>query len=56
MQKIIFELLFPSKNRLKKRGKKSEKIKKKFLETQKDMVFIFEKVKLRVGLYFSRAI
>jgi hypothetical protein len=43
MQKIIFDLLFPIE-------KKVEKI---FTQTQKRIVFIFENVKLGVGLYFS---
>jgi hypothetical protein len=58
MQRIIFDLLFPIEKKIEKGVEKSDNLKKKFFlgKTQKRKVFIFEKVKLRVGLYFSGSV
>ncbi len=55
MQKIIFDLLFPMEKKVEKMVEKKWYFEvKKF--SRKHMVFIFEKVKLGVGVYFSGAL
>jgi hypothetical protein len=57
MQKKIFTRYYLSKNRSKKGSEKSDILKNFFFgNTQKRMVFILEKIKLGVGVYFSGAI
>jgi hypothetical protein len=58
MQETFFGLLFPFEKKVEKMCRKNGKFKKIFFlgKTQKHKVFIFEKVKFGIVLYFSGAL